>query len=333
MLPAFRLKSFEFRREREASWAELEALVAAVERRGLRSLAPDETARLPVLYRAALSSLSVARAISLDRNVVDYLESLTGRAYLCVYGAKRSFFSVLGEFFAQAFPRAVRACRWHLALSALLLVLGTAAGWALTASDEDRFYSFVSADYAQGRGPTSTTDELREVLYHEQTGAEKLAAFATFLFTHNARIGLLAFALGFAFGAPTVFLLLVQGLVLGAFAGLYAGRGLSVELWAWILPHGVSELGAVIVCGAAGFVLAESVLFPGRHARLENLAARGREAGTLALGAVFMFLVAGLIEGIFRQTVQSVPIRYALAAATFIAWTAYFCLAGREDQR
>jgi uncharacterized membrane protein SpoIIM required for sporulation len=327
---AFKLKSVEFRREREASWSELEALVGEVERRGLRSLGPAQLARLPVVYRAALSSLSVARAISLDRNVVDYLDSLCGRAYFCVYGAKRSLVSVVAEFCARGFPRAARALRWHIALSALLLALGTLAGWMLTASDESRFYSFVSADYAQGRGPTSTTAELRDVLYHEQTGAEKLAAFASFLFTHNARIGMLAFALGFAFGLPTFFLVLLQGLILGAFAALYAGRGLALDFWGWILPHGVSELGAVIVCGGAGFVLAQGVVFPGRHTRLENLALRGREAGTLVLGAVGMLFVAGLIEGIFRQTVQSVPARYALAAGTALAWAAYFTLAGRS---
>jgi uncharacterized membrane protein SpoIIM required for sporulation len=331
MHATFKLKSYEFRREREASWAELDALVRQVDKRGLRSLAPAELARLPVLYRAALSSLSVARAISLDRNVVDYLESLTGRAYFCVYGAKRSFGAVAADFFARRFPRAVRAFRWHLALAALLTALGTVTGWMLTARDEDRFYSFVSADYAQGRGPTSTTAELRDVLYHQETGAETLGAFASFLFTHNARIGMLAFALGFAFGLPTFILLALNGLVLGAFAALYAGRGLAVDFWGWLLPHGVSELGAVIVCGAGGFVLAQSVVFPGRHSRLENLALRGREAGTLVLGAVCMLFVAGMIEGIFRQTVQSVPVRYAVAAATALGWGLYFTLAGRKD--
>ncbi|MCA9513651.1 MAG: hypothetical protein KC635_01795, partial [Myxococcales bacterium] len=60
----FTLKSFEFRREREAQWRELEQLVDRVEGRGLGALSAEELHRLPSLYRAALSSLSVARAIS-----------------------------------------------------------------------------------------------------------------------------------------------------------------------------------------------------------------------------------------------------------------------------
>src|SRR5262245_62098411 len=62
------LKSSQFRKGREDSWRELETLVSKVERRSVRSLSLDELQRLPILYRAALSSLSVARTIALDRN-------------------------------------------------------------------------------------------------------------------------------------------------------------------------------------------------------------------------------------------------------------------------
>jgi len=129
------LKSAAFRAEREASWRELEGLVGRVEKDGVRALSPAELSRLPVLYRATLSSLSVARAISLDRNVLDWLESLCGRAYLAVYGTRRHLREALGDFFARRFPRAVRAHAWQLALSWLLLLLGALAGWALTRAD------------------------------------------------------------------------------------------------------------------------------------------------------------------------------------------------------
>ena len=78
---ALRLKSAAFRAEREASWRELEALVGRVEKGGLAALAPRELARVPVLFRAALSSLSVARAISLDELVMQ-LGPAAGRARL-----------------------------------------------------------------------------------------------------------------------------------------------------------------------------------------------------------------------------------------------------------
>ena len=64
--PVLVLKSSEFRKGREDGWRELETLVGRVERRGARLLSLYELQRLPILYRAALSSLSVARTIALE---------------------------------------------------------------------------------------------------------------------------------------------------------------------------------------------------------------------------------------------------------------------------
>jgi len=324
------LKSAAFRAEREDSWRELEGLIGRVERSGLRGLGPAELARLPLLYRATLSSLSVARAISLDRNVLEYLESLCGRAYLAVYGTRRHLREALGDFFARRFPGAVRAHAVPLALSAALLLLGALAGFALTSADPERFYAFVNPAYAGGRGPTSSTESLRQALYGGRKAAEMLQTFAAFLFSHNARIGLAAFALGIAGGAPTALLLFSNGLVLGAFGALYASRGLSVEFWAWVLPHGVTELTAVALCGAAGLAIGRALLFPGREERLAALARRGREAGVVALGAVALFFAAALVEGIFRQLVHAVPVRYAVAGASALLLGAWLATSGRE---
>lgn len=328
-----KLKSVEFRREREPIWRELEALLDRTQRQGFRALGAEELARLPHLYRATLSSLSVARAISLDRNVVDYLESLAGRAYFHVYGTRRHLREVLAEFFLYRFPAGVRRFRWYVVLATLFMLLGTATGFFITLANQDGFYTFVGESYAQGRGPASSTSELRAVLYDEHGMNETLATFAAFLFTHNAKIGLLAFALGVVAGMPAILLMFINGMVLGAFAALYHARGLSVDLWGWLLPHGITEIFAVVLCGGLGLVLARTVVFPGRYTRLGNLARHGREAGVMVVGAVFLFFVAGLIEGIFRQVVTDVTARYAMAALTAAWWIFYFGFVGRARQR
>lgn len=324
------LRSFQFRREREATWRELDLMVAEVERRSLRALSADQLLRLPMLYRATLSSLSVARSISLDRNLLDYLESLSKRAYFCVYGTRTGAHDAAWQFLSRRFPQLMRRARWHVAMAALFVLLGMATGWLMTAGEPDLFYSFVPETVAQDRGPASTTAALRAVLYSGGDDAgTALHTFASFLFTNNARIGILAFALGFALGVPTLFLLFTNGLTLGAFAALYQSRGLSIEFWAWVLPHGITELLAVVLCGGAGLLLADAIVFPGRHTRLETLAIRGRSAAALVIGAVALFFVAALIEGLFRQLVHSVPLRYAVAAASAALWIGYFTLWGR----
>lgn len=326
-----KLRSLEFRREREQAWSELESLLDQIDKRGLASLTAEDLSRLPMLYRGALSALSVARAISLDRNVVEYLEALTARAYYHVYGARRHLRETLSAFFLERLPRTVRELRGPLLLAALFMLAGFAVGFLATLGDMDRFFSFMSPGMSMGRDPSASTETLRSTLYDAGGGAkDRLAAFASFLFTHNARIGILAFALGFAAGLPVFLLLFINGLSLGAFAALFHARGLSVELWAWLLPHGVTELLAVVLCGAAGLAIARSLLFPGRHTRLANLAIEGRRAAMLVVGCVSLFFIAGLIEGIFRQTVHDVGVRYAVAAGTAALWIVYFGWVGRR---
>ena len=160
--PELVLKSREFRKGREEGWRELEELVRRVERRGVRALSLDELERLPILYRAALSSLSVSRTIALDRNLLLYLENLALRAYLAVYGPRVSASEGLRAFFVHDLPAAVRAARWHILIAALALLVGTAAGFILTAQDEAWFLTFTPAGLAAGRGPASTAATLRD---------------------------------------------------------------------------------------------------------------------------------------------------------------------------
>jgi len=121
--------------------------------------------------------------------------------------------------------------------------------------------------------------------------------------------------------------------VLGGFAALFHARGLAVDMWAWMLPHGVTELTAVILCGGGGLQLAQALVFPGARTRMDSLRDQGRAAALIVIGAVVMFFVAGLIEGVFRQTVTSVPIRFAVAGSTLAWWTYYFGFVGRGRDR
>ncbi|HEY4241904.1 MAG TPA: stage II sporulation protein M [Kofleriaceae bacterium] len=326
------MRSVEFRREREGTWRELELLIASADDRGLRALSAEDLARLPHLYRATLSSLSVARSISLDRALVEYLENLCGRAYFVVYGTRQVLRRQLKDFFLWKLPSAMRKAKWHILIATLITLAATVAAFKLTQHDSDYYYAFAG-DMAQGRTPTATTEELRDVLYHTEDGTGMLATFAASLFSHNARIGILAFALGFVAGLPTLLLLFYNGLTLGAFAALYDSRGLSVDLWAWLLPHGVTELTAVIIAGAAGFQLAQGLVFPGARTRIDALRERGRLAAVMVIGVVLMLFIAGMIEGIFRQRVTSVPIRYTVAGVTAVWWIFYYGFVGGARDR
>lgn len=325
------LRSYRFRHERQASWAELERLIEQAEKQGLDRLEPEQLFRLPVLYRAALSSLAVAREISLDKNVISYLSSLSARAYGFVYGSRERLAASVGGFFAARYPELVWRMRWWVLVAAAMMALGVGAGFAVTRHDADHFYSLVSEGMAGGRSPLSTRDELLEVLKSpDPVEIDSLGAFASLLFTHNSRIGLSCFAAGIAAGVPVAALVFVNGLTLGAFAEIHASHGLTLEFWAWILPHGVTELLAVCLCAAAGLKLGTALVFPGRRRRLDALSDQGRESAMVVVGTVMLFLLAALIEGFFRQLMLDDGVRYLVATGTLTVWIVYFGRVGRD---
>jgi uncharacterized membrane protein SpoIIM required for sporulation len=323
------LASARFRREREEGWRRLERLLARLESGPVSALPVDDLIAIPALYRQALSALSVARDTVLDKALVEYLESLCARAYFVVYGARPRLWRRLAGFFGRDWPAAARALWRETAAAALIVAFGAAVAFALTRADPDWYSAFIPGALAEGRDPTSTAAALKAVLY-DTHGRDFLGLFATFLFTHNAQIAILAFALGFAFGVPTAFLMVVNGAALGALFALYASRGLALPLGGWLMIHGVTEILATLLSAAAGFRIGLVLAFPGAAPRTEALAAAGRQAGVLMAGVVVMLFVAAGLEGVGRQLITDDRARYAVAAASAAAWLAYLYLPRRR---
>jgi uncharacterized membrane protein SpoIIM required for sporulation len=319
------LKSRRFRAEREGDWRRLESLLARVEGRSAKRLSDEELLAIPVLYRATLSSLSVARATSLDHSLIEYLESLSTRAYFFVYGTRAGLRRRLAAFFTDTWPRAVRGL-WRETLVSLAITVSAAlVGYILVIQDPSWFGGMVPDGLSEGRDPAATTAYLRQTLY-SGGGHTPLALMATYLFSHNAQIAIFAFALGFAFCLPTAFLLAQNGLTLGAFFALFASHGLAFQLGGWIFIHGITELFAIILGGAAGFRIGWRVAFPGEKTRLDSAAEAGRSAAPVIAGVVLMLIIAGLLEGFARQLITDDWARYAIAASTLVIWLGYFYL-------
>jgi uncharacterized membrane protein SpoIIM required for sporulation len=322
------LKSHRFRAEREGDWRRLESLLKKAEGGRAKRLADDELLQIPVLYRAATSSLSMARATSLDASLVAYLESLTTRAYFFVYGPRTKLLQRVSRFFRQDWPEATKGLWRETAICAAIFLVAACAAYFMVLRDNG-WYDTMVGGMAQGRDFAAPTDALKKVLYNNDSD-HFLGAFAVYLFTHNAGVSILCFALGFAFGVPTALLIAEQGLVFGAMLALYASRGLGWQLLGWLMIHGATELYAVILAGAAGFRIGWAVAFPGDRTRIDAAAAAGRQAGVVMIGVVAMLMVAGLLEGVGRQTILVDWQRYTIAGVTLTMWLTYFYLPRRK---
>ncbi len=319
------LKSWRFRAEREADWRRLETLLTKAENGGAAKLRRDEILEIPLLYRQALSSLSVARSISLDQSLTAYLETLCTRAYFFVYGARARLPERLAKFFRQDWPQAAQALWRETLVATVLATVSTVVGYVLVRRDPDWFYSFMDPGMASGRDPMATTAYLRQTLYEKPDSAiEGLSALASFLFTHNAQIAIFAFALGFMFCLPTAALVAMNFGALGAFMAVFVSRGLGFEAAGWLSIHGTTEMFAIILSAAAGFHIGWAVAFPGERSRVDAAADAGRRGATLMAGVVVMLFAAGLLEGYGRQLIQRDLARYAVAGSMLAGWLTYF---------
>jgi uncharacterized membrane protein SpoIIM required for sporulation len=317
-----------FRAAHEADWAHLDALLKRMEKRSIRALSDEDVLALPLLYRTTLSSLSVARDMSLDRGLILYLEQLCTRAYFQIYGVQTSAWRQLGNFFARGWPQAVQAI-WRETLVCVLLTAGAAlVAFLLVRSDPSWFFGIIPEGLAGGRDPSASAETLRATLYDKHD--DMLTFFATYLFTHNSQIAIFSFALGFAFCVPTVLLILYNGLMLGAFFAVFAAKGLAWNLGGWLTIHGTTELFAINISGAAGLRIGTAIAFPGRESRTEAAVKAGRSAAIAMAGTVIMLAVAGLLEGIGRQTVTDDVNRYLIGGAMLAGWLLYFYVPRRR---
>jgi len=311
------------RETREAEWRRLEDLVLLCERKSPRALSDDDLMALPVLYRGALSSLSVARETSIDLELITYLETLCARAYFFLYGVRTSPAGRIRQFLGRDWPLAMQSLWRETLISIAVMLVGTLAGYLLVSSDPAWFGAFVPEGLAGGRDFAASREGLRETLYSSED-ENLLAVFAAQLFTHNSQVAIFSFALGFAFAVPTVVLILYNGAMLGAFFALFVSRGLGFELGGWLIIHGSTELFAIALAGAAGLRIGWTMVFPGEQTRLAAASRAGSQAATAMVGVVLMLLVAGLLEGLGRQLITSNGLRYGIGLFMLLFWIAYF---------
>ena len=251
------------------------------------------------------------------------------RAWFQVYGPRTHFGTWLRRFLAGGWSRAVREIRFEIAVALAVSIAGTVVGWLLVARNPEWYFAMVPGGMAEGREPGASREVLAKTLEGSH-GADGLSTLATYLFSHNSAVAVMAFGLGFAFGIPTVLLLIYTSATLGAMLWLFFSAGLGWDFAAWIAVHGTTELSAITLAGAAGIHIGRSMAFPGDRSVMAAASASGKRAAQVMAGVVLMLAVAGLLEGYVRQLVTATPVRAGIGATMLLAWINYFVWAGRR---
>jgi uncharacterized membrane protein SpoIIM required for sporulation len=105
-------------------------------------------------------------------------------------------------------------------------------------------------------------------------------------------------------------------------------HGKDRALWGWIMPHGGTELLAICLAGAAGYLLAGAIVAPGQSRRSTALKRVGGDALVIEMGCMAMLVIAGLIEGFVSPSGIDYLTRIAVLAASLALWAVYFLGAG-----
>jgi uncharacterized membrane protein SpoIIM required for sporulation len=298
--------------------ARFEELLDRCERGRIQSLAFDELAELGRLHRRHLAMLARLRARGLDAAATAHVNALCLRAHTTLYVPDRMRWSV-AQLAREAVPAAF-ARTWHaIVLAGLLLAGGMLVGGALVLRDPQAVHTLVPRCMCES--PSRMDDLVRsraaraEFLARSETPAASNVAFGSMLFTHNTRVGLLAFAAGILAAVPTVLLQLYNGIVVGAFSAMFFRDPWPLDFLAWILPHGIPELTAITLCAAGGLVLGAAVA---AHSHRNISVAKHEAVGpALALvgAAVPLLFVAALTESFVRESTLSTQTRFAIAGA------------------
>jgi uncharacterized membrane protein SpoIIM required for sporulation len=302
---------------KEPNWKELDTLLTKVEKKGLRSLKAAEIRGMASLYRAVSADLARARTNQVGNTLIQSLQSLASRAYSQVYqGDRRQEWQAVSEFYRWGFPAVVQQTFAYTALATVIFIgAGLIAWWF--AWQDPAFISLVAPE-----GLISQVRDRGELWMGSILGHEPLASSA--IMVNNLRVSFLVVASGLTLGIATVYLLALNGVMIGAIGTLVGQNNLGYPFWAFVFPHGALELPAIFLAGGAGFLLAKALLIPGQYRRIDALKLYGTQAAQLVYGIVPLLVIAGTIEGFFSPSpIVPSPLKYIVGTALFAGLVVY----------
>jgi uncharacterized membrane protein SpoIIM required for sporulation len=294
-------------------------------RRALRRLSAPELVRLIDDYQALTADLARARSLGAARETIDQLNRIAVAGHNLLYGQIRLHERTTTAYGFGSFAQAVRKSFWAVVFSATVFFGSAVASFIAVQVDPSLGYDLLAEEFFDF-DPASS-----ENLHNIPSLARPVVS--SVIISNNIQVTLLAFGLGLTAGIGTSILLMFNGIHLGSVAGWMALHGRDRALWGWIMPHGGTELLAICLAGAAGFLLANAIVAPGELRRSTALKKVGGDALVIELGCMAMLVIAGLIEGFVSPSGIDYPTRIGVLVISLSLWAFYFLTAGRERTR
>ena len=223
----------------------------------------------------------------------------------------------LARLFRADVPAVVAELRLKILFVAAGFALACSAGWWLVATFPELARLFASEEMIEGvEEGRLWTDGLLNIM--------PSSVLSVRIFTNNVAVAIIAFCLGAIYGLGTIYIVALNGLMLGTMLAFTARYDLLWRLVEFVAAHGFVEISMIVIASAAGFSIGEAIVRPAHRTRAVAFRRAATGSAKLMLPCILLLIGAGLIEGYVSPN-PAVPFAAKLAIG-LAYWLAMFWL-------
>lgn len=308
------MKEAAFVKQNKSRWEEFEKVVQQKEQ-----ARPDKYAEL---FIQITDDLSFARTQYPDSRTTKYLNALASKVHLEIYKNKKEEKGRFITFWKYELPEVMYDAQKPLLLAFVIFVVAGIIG-AVSAQYDDTFVRLIMGDgyvnmtleNIKSGNPTKVYASESELnMFFSITWNNVLVSFYVFVYGVIASLG-------------TAFHLFRNGLMVGTFIMFFAREQQLATALPVIMLHGTIELSSIVVAGAAGFVMGNSLLFPGTYSRIISFKRGAVKGLKIVAGLVPFFILAGFIESfVTRYTFMHWSLKAVVIGLSAILIIYYFVI-------
>ncbi|WP_167605438.1 stage II sporulation protein M [Maribellus sediminis] len=280
---------------------------------------PDE---LYNMYVGLNDDLSYAATFYPRSETLVYLNNLTILLHQKIYINKKVSRNRFVEFWKTDYPLLFWENRKYFWYAFTVFIVSALIGAFSTAVDVD-FPRLILGDHYVNMTLENISNGDPLAVYKQ---ANEMNMFLG-ITINNIRVAFFAFVAGVFFSFGSGYILLRNGIMLGCFQYFFYDYNLLRESVLTIYIHGTLELFSIIVAGAAGMAIGNSILFPGTLPRTLSFQKGAATGLKIVSGVIPLFLVAGFFEGfVTRHTELPDVVRGGIIVLSLAFIIAYFFL-------
>jgi uncharacterized membrane protein SpoIIM required for sporulation len=269
-------------------WDRFEQALARAEPGGGRRLKHAELEQLTFDYRRVLHDHALAGARYPGTSAAHRIQRLAAAGTRLLQRDRSHHFGGLRLFLTSHFPDSFRRRLPEIGVVVALFLAVALLGLGLTLVRPGLAQAFLGTDALEGLQQGR--------LWTEEIDHNNAPGMTAWIGTNNIRVALLGWAGGLTAGFLTVFLVFYNGLMLGSVIGLTLHYSMTAELLEFISAHGPLEITMILVCSAAGLVMARGLVASDDRPRSESLRAAARDSFVLLAGCLPWLALLAAVE-------------------------------------